>query len=78
MMGSMNKHINSLSIRKLLRIEQEEHGLKELPTMQQAQANEMKEHNLKGVPSAAKVRRAEALEHGGVGRKKATEAYRAG
>ena len=77
MMGSMNKHINSLSIRKLLRIEQEEHGLKELPTMQQAQVNEMKEHKLKGVPSAAKVRRAEALEQGGVGRKKATEAYRA-
>lgn len=64
MMGRMNKHINSLSMRDLLGIEQTEHGLAKRPTMQQAEINEMKEHHLKGKPSAAKVRRAEAIEHG--------------
>jgi len=75
MMGRMNKSINSLSIRKVLRVEQEEHGLKKLPTMQQAKVNEMKEHNLKGIPSSANMLKAETLEHGGVARKKATSVY---
>jgi hypothetical protein len=89
MMGRMNKHINSLSMRNLLQIEQQEHGLKKTPTMKQAEINEMKEHGLKGVPSAAKVRAAEAIEHGSTlgklvikgnqqARAKASEAYRAG
>lgn len=63
MMGRMNKHINSLSMRDLLGIERKEHGLKEPQSMAQQQQMEMKEHNLKGTPSAAKVMAAESAEH---------------
>lgn len=63
MLGRMNKHINSLSMRDLLRVERKEgHGnvsAKNLPSM------EMKEHGLKGKPSISKIQRAEAIEHSG-------------
>lgn len=63
MMGRMNKHINHLSMRDLLRVERKEgHGkvsAKNLPLM------EMKEHHLKGKPSMSKIQRAEAIEHKG-------------
>ena len=59
----MNKHINALSMRDLLRVERKEGhkkvSAKSLPAM------EMKEHNLKGKPSMSKIRRAEAIEHKG-------------
>ena len=63
MMGRMNKHINSLSMRDLLGIERKEHGIKEPQSMAQQQQMEMKEHRLKGKPSVAKVMAAETAEH---------------
>jgi len=63
MMGRMNKHINSLSMRDLLGIERKEHGLKKPQTMAQQQQMEMQEHKLKGKPSVAKVMAAEQAEH---------------
>jgi hypothetical protein len=64
MMGRMNKRINSLSFRGLLVTEQAEHRLGSVPSLEQAQRNEMKEHGLKSTPSAQKLFNAEAKEHG--------------
>jgi hypothetical protein len=63
MMGSMNKHINSLSNRDLFALEKGEHNLKRTPTLGQLLRNEMQEHNLKKQPTLAQVKKAEAKEH---------------
>jgi hypothetical protein len=63
MMGSMNKHINSLSNRDLFAFEKGEHNLKRTPTLGQLLRNEMQEHNLKKQPTLAQVKKAEAKEH---------------
>jgi hypothetical protein len=63
MMGSMNKHINSLSNRDLFALEKGEHNLKRTPTISQLLRNEMQEHNLQKQPTLAQVKLAESKEH---------------
>jgi hypothetical protein len=61
--GQMNKHINHLSMRKLLGIEQKEHGLKSKPGMQDLPAMEQREHGLKRKPTMEQIHRMEEKEH---------------
>ena len=63
MMGRMNKHINTLSMRGLLGIERKEHGLKTKPNVAQLKKMEMKEHGLKSAPSKATIMKMETKEH---------------
>jgi hypothetical protein len=65
MLNQMNKHINHLSMAKLMGIEQKEHGLAKAPTKEQFRINEMREHKLGGVPSLRVAMEAEASEHAG-------------
>lgn len=65
MLNQMNKHINHLSMAKLMGIEQKEHGLKQAPTKEQFRINEMREHKLGSVPSLRIAMEAEASEHAG-------------
>jgi hypothetical protein len=65
MINQMNKHLNHLSMAKLMSLEQQEHGLKQKPTAQQIRAMEMKEHKLGSMPSLRKAMEAEAVEHAG-------------
>lgn len=66
MLNQMNKHLNHLSMAKLMNLEQQEHGLKEKPTAQQIRAMEMKEHKLGSMPTLRKAMEAEAVEHAGL------------
>lgn len=61
--GQMNKHINHLSMRKLMGIEQKEHGTKNKPTAKNLPAMEQKEHGLKSKPSMKQIQRMEEREH---------------
>jgi hypothetical protein len=65
MLNQMNKHLNHLSMAKLMSLEQQEHGLKKKPNAQQIRAMEMKEHKLGSMPSLRKAMEAEAVEHAG-------------
>lgn len=65
MINQMNKHLNHLSMAKLLGVEQQEHGLKEKPTREEMLQLEMKEHNLKKKPSLQTAMKAESYEHYG-------------
>jgi hypothetical protein len=65
MLNQMNKHLNHLSMAKLMSLEQQEHGLKKKPNAQQISAMEMKEHKLGSMPSLRKAMEAEAVEHAG-------------
>ena len=64
MMGSMRKHINTLSYRNLLKIESGEHG-KKVSSGKTLSAMEQKEHGLSSRPSVAQMRKAEFIEHAG-------------
>lgn len=64
MMGSMRKHMNTLSYRNLLKIETGEHG-KKVGSAKTLSAMEQKEHGLSSKPSLAQMKRAEAVEHSG-------------
>lgn len=64
MMGSMRKHINTLSYRNLLKIESGEHNQK-IKSGKTLSAMEQKEHGLSSKPSIAQMRRAESIEHSG-------------
>ena len=59
----MNKHINHLSMRKLMGIEQKEHDMKKKPTSASLPAMEQKEHGLKSKPSMGQIQRMEQKEH---------------
>ena len=59
----MNKHLNHLSMRKLLGIEQKEHGLKSRPTGKSLAEMEQREHQLKSKPSQSQIMRMEQKEH---------------
>jgi len=61
--GQMNKHINHLSMRKLLGIEQKEHGMKSKPTAKDMPGMEQKEHGLKSKPPMNKIMQMENKEH---------------
>ena len=61
--GQMNKHINHLSMRKLIGIEQKEHGLKQKPGVKDLRSMEQKEHGLKNKPSMKQIQRMEQKEH---------------
>lgn len=61
--GQMNKHINHLSMRKLLGIEQKEHGMKNKPSSKNLPGMEQKEHGLKNKPSMKQIQRMEEKEH---------------
>jgi hypothetical protein len=61
--NQMNKHLNHLSMRKLLGIEQKEHGLKSSPNTKSLPAMEQKEHGLKKKPSMGEIMRMEQKEH---------------
>jgi hypothetical protein len=63
MMGRMNKHINSLSMRTLMKVEKKEHGMKNMPTKKGLPAMEMKEHGLKSRPSMSQIMQMERKEH---------------
>lgn len=63
MINQMNKHMNHLSIGKLMGIEQKEHNLKRPPTPMEFRKNEQREHKLKAVPSMRKAMEAEQAEH---------------
>lgn len=63
MIGQMNKHINHLSMRKLLGIEQKEHGMKQRSGAQDLPAMEQKEHGLKYKPSMSQIHKMEEKEH---------------
>jgi len=63
MLSQMNKHINHLSMRKLMGIEQKEHGLKKTPTPAAQARREMKEHGLKQKPSLGEMIKMEEKEH---------------
>lgn len=65
MMNQMNKHLNHLSMGKLMGVEQQEHGLKKKPTREEMLRLEMKEHKLKEKPSSETMMKAESYEHYG-------------
>ena len=59
----MNKHVNHLSMKKLLGIKAKEHGFKKPKTPAQQAKIEMKEHQLKKVPSMGEMILMEEKEH---------------
>jgi hypothetical protein len=61
--GQMNKHINHLSMRKLMGIEKQEHGLSKTPSAKNLPAMEKKEHGLKNTPSMSQIMVMEQKEH---------------
>jgi hypothetical protein len=61
--NQMNKHMNHLSMRKLLGIEQKEHGLKSKPTAKNLPEMEQREHKLKSKPSQSQIMKMEQKEH---------------
>jgi hypothetical protein len=61
--GQMNKHLNHLSMRKLMGIEKQEHGLSKTPTSKNLPAMEKKEHGLKRTPSMGQILKMEQKEH---------------
>jgi len=61
--NQMNKHVNHLSMRKLLGIEQKEHGMSKRPTTANLAEMERKEHGLKNKPSLSQINKMEAKEH---------------
>ena len=63
MISQMNKHINHLSMPKLMGIEKKEHGLKKAPTPAEQAKREMKEHGLKQKPSLSQMIMGEEKEH---------------
>lgn len=63
MLNQMNKHINHLHMRKLLGMEQKEHGLSKEPSAKAQAAREMKEHKLKNKPTYGEMIMAEEKEH---------------
>ncbi len=62
--NQMNKHMNHLSMRKLLGIEKAEHGLKGKPTESSLAKMEKKEHGLKKTPTREQILAMETKEHG--------------
>lgn len=71
--NQMNKHLNHLSMRKLLGIEKQEHGLKKKPSESSLAQMEKKEHGLKRTPTKAQILATEAKEHGAKGNKMGEE-----
>lgn len=63
MLNQMNKHMNHLSMKKLLGIEAKEHGMKKAATPAQQAKMEMKEHQLKSPPSLGEMIKMEEKEH---------------
>jgi hypothetical protein len=61
--NQMNKHMNHLSMRKLLGIEQTEHGLAKKPGTKSLAEMERKEHQLKKTPSKSQIMKMENKEH---------------
>lgn len=62
--NQMNKHVNHLSMRKLLGIEKVEHGLAKKPSEGSLSKMEQKEHGLKKAPSKSQILAMETKEHG--------------
>lgn len=63
MLNQMNKHLNHLSMPKLLGMEKKEHGFKKAKTPAQQAKIEMKEHGLKQPPSLGQMVMMEEKEH---------------
>lgn len=63
MINQMNKHINHLSMRKLMGMEAKEHGFKKAKTPAEQAKIEMKEHGLTEPPSLAEMIMMEEKEH---------------
>lgn len=71
--NQMNKHVNHLSMRKLLGIEKTEHGLSSKPSESKLSQMEKREHGLKKTPSKEQILRIETKEHGVKGNKAVDE-----
>lgn len=59
----MSKHLNHLSMKKLLGMEAKEHGFKKAKTPAEQAKIEMKEHRLKAPPSMGEMILMEEKEH---------------